>query len=210
MRDFGVAVCEADAAQIERTGDAISRLGLIWRGLSNHLAAAAAPALEAVANAMAAMARSTGPLGIAIRGSSTTSAGSPPTPPPSPASWPGRWVAGLAAAALSVRGLATALVVLRGALIRTGIGALIVGAGELVYQFGRLVAGVGGFGEAFRCSAMSRPRSGRASGSRSTRRSPGWRWLGGAEGGRALGARGHDRGRGQLRRPDGGGVPGSL
>jgi hypothetical protein len=53
---------------------------------------------------------------------------------------------GLAAAALSVRGLATALVVLRGALIRTGIGALIVGAGELVYQFGRLVQGAGGVG----------------------------------------------------------------
>ena len=60
----------------------------------------------------------------------------------------GRWVAGMAAAALSVRGLATALVVLRGALIRTGIGALIVGAGELVYQFTRLVSGAGGFGEA--------------------------------------------------------------
>ena len=60
----------------------------------------------------------------------------------------GRWVAGMAAAALSVRGLATALVLLRGALIRTGIGALIVGAGELVYQFTRLVSGAGGFGEA--------------------------------------------------------------
>ena len=48
----------------------------------------------------------------------------------------GRWVAGLVAAAVSVRGLATALVVLRGALIRTGIGALIVAAGEMVYQFG--------------------------------------------------------------------------
>jgi hypothetical protein len=39
-------------------------------------------------------------------------------------------------------------VVLRGALIRTGIGALIVAAGEMVYQFGRLVTGAGGFGEA--------------------------------------------------------------
>jgi hypothetical protein len=42
------------------------------------------------------------------------------------------------------------LVALRGALIRTGIGALIVGAGELVYQFSQLVARVGGVGEAFR------------------------------------------------------------
>ena len=36
----------------------------------------------------------------------------------------GRWVAGMAAAALSVNGIATALVFLRGAIIRTGIGAL--------------------------------------------------------------------------------------
>lgn len=145
---FGVVVSEQDADQIERTNDAISRLGLIWRGLSNQLAVAAAPALEAVANAMAAVASRTGPLGIAIRslfdniGRLTTYAAT------FAAFLARRWVAGMAAAALSVRGLATALVLLRGALIRTGIGALIVGAGELVYQFTRLVSGAGGFGEA--------------------------------------------------------------
>jgi lambda family phage tail tape measure protein len=145
---FGVVVSEQDADQIERTNDAISRLGLIWRGLSNQLAVAAAPALEAVADAMAAIASRTGPLGIAIRGLfdnigrlttyAVTFAGF----------LAGRWVAGMAVAALSVRGLATALVLLRGALIRTGIGALIVGAGELVYQFTKLVSGAGGFGAA--------------------------------------------------------------
>lgn len=150
VHDFGVVVSDQDAAQIERTNDAISRLGLIWRGVSNQLAVAAAPALEAVANALAAVARTTGPVGIAIRalfdniGRLTTYAAT------FAALMAGRWVAGLAAAALSVRGLATALVVLRGALIRTGIGALIVGAGELVYQFTRLVAGAGGVGAAFR------------------------------------------------------------
>ena len=54
VRDFGVVVSETDADRIERANAAISRLGLIWRGLSNQLAVAAAPALEAVANAMAA------------------------------------------------------------------------------------------------------------------------------------------------------------
>ena len=148
LRDFGAIVSDQDAAQIERTNDAISRLGLVWRGLSNQLAVAAAPALEAVADAMAAAARTTGPLGQAIQGlfgnvgrlASTTAAFA--------GFLAGRWVAGLAAAALSVRGLATALVVLRGALIRTGIGALIVGAGELIYQFGRLMSGAGSFGAA--------------------------------------------------------------
>jgi hypothetical protein len=145
---FGVVVSEQDADQIERTNDAISRLGLIWRGLSNQLAVAAAPALEAVARCDGGCcqphraARHRDPRALRqhrppdhlcrhLRGLPR-----------------GRWVAGMAAAALSVRGLATALVVLRGALIRTGIGALIVGAGELVYQFTRLVSGAGGFGEA--------------------------------------------------------------
>jgi hypothetical protein len=158
IRDFGVAVSEADADRIERTNDALSRLGLIWRGLSNQLAVAAAPALEAVAEAMAALARTTGPLGRAIRGLfdnlgrlatyAATFAGV----------MAGRWVAGLVAAAASVRGLAMALVVLRGAIIRTGIGALIVGAGELIYQFARLVRGAGGLRRGARADGRCRPR----------------------------------------------------
>lgn len=148
VRAFGVVVSEQDADRIERTNDAISRLGLVWRGLSNQLAVAAAPALEAVADVMAALASRTGPLGMAVSGL-FDQIGRLSTYAASFASFmAGRWVAGLAAAAVSVRGLATALVVLRGALIRTGIGALIVGAGELVYQFTRLVRGAGGFGNA--------------------------------------------------------------
>ncbi|MCW3782127.1 phage tail tape measure C-terminal domain-containing protein [Defluviimonas salinarum] len=153
VRAFGVVVSEADAGQIERTNDAISRLGLIWRGLANQLAVAAAPALEAVANAMAALANRTGPLGTAIRGVFDHVGRLAAYASTFAAILAGRWVAGLAAAALSVRRLATALVVLRGALIRTGIGALIVGAGELAYQLSLLVARVGGLGAAFRLLA---------------------------------------------------------
>ncbi|MCE8512302.1 phage tail tape measure protein [Ruegeria pomeroyi] len=148
VRAFGVVVSEADADQIERTNDAISRLGLIWRGLSNHLAVAAAPALETVANAMVAIASRTGPLGIAIRGLFDNIGRLTTYAATFAAVLAGRWVAGLAVAALSVRGLATALVLLRSAIIRTGIGALIVGAGELVFQFTRLVSSAGGFGNA--------------------------------------------------------------
>ena len=150
IRDFGVAVSASDAAQIERTGDAIARLSLIWTGLVNRLTVAVAPALETIATKLADMARATGPIGRAITslfdnlGRLTTYAAT------FAGIMAGRWVAGMVAAALSVRGLATALVFLRGALIRTGIGALIVGAGELVYQFSQLVTRVGGVGEAFR------------------------------------------------------------
>lgn len=58
------------------------------------------------------------------------------------------YVGAMVAAYVSTMTLSGALVLLRAALIRTGIGALIVGAGELVYQFGRLVSAAGGFGEA--------------------------------------------------------------
>jgi hypothetical protein len=149
VRDFGVAVSASDAVQIERTGDAIAKLSLIWLGLTNRLTAAVAPALESIANALGDAARGTGVLGEAITavfdnlGRLTTYAATFATV------MAGRWVAGLVAAALSVKGLATGLVVLRGALIRTGIGALIVGAGELVYQFTQLIGKVGGVGAAF-------------------------------------------------------------
>ncbi len=150
VQEFGVAVSEQDAAQIQRTNDALSRMALLWRGIANQLAVAAAPALEAMADAFATVAKTTGPLGRAIKGlfehigEITTIA----------ASFAGvlgvRLVASLTAAALGVGKLALSMKVLRAAIIRTGIGALIVGAGELIYWFGRLVKGAGGFGEALR------------------------------------------------------------
>ncbi|MGY6570121.1 MAG: phage tail tape measure C-terminal domain-containing protein [Salinarimonas sp.] len=148
VQDFGVAVSQTDAAQIERTNDAISRLGLIWRGLSNQLAVAAAPALEAVADALAAMARTTGPLGQAIRLLFDNIGRLASIAAAFVGLMAGRFVASMVVAAVSVRGLATALVFLRGAIIRTGIGVLVVAAGELIYQFGRLVQATGGFGAA--------------------------------------------------------------
>src|SRR5690606_22210542 len=62
----------------------------------------------------------------------------------------GRWVAAFVAARVATFSLAGALTVLKGAIIRTGIGALIVAAGELIYWFSKLVGSVGGIGEAFR------------------------------------------------------------
>lgn len=58
-------------------------------------------------------------------------------------------VAGFVAARVATMTLAGSMAFLRGALLRTGIGALIIGAGELVYQFSRLVEGASGVGNAF-------------------------------------------------------------
>lgn len=53
-----------------------------------------------------------------------------------------------ALASASVKALSGGLRILRGAIISTGIGALVVGAGELIYQFSRLVDATGGWGNA--------------------------------------------------------------
>ena len=50
IRDFGVAVSEIDAAKIQKTNDALSRLSLITTGLGNRIAAEVAPALERFAD----------------------------------------------------------------------------------------------------------------------------------------------------------------
>lgn len=60
----------------------------------------------------------------------------------------GRWVAGFVAARVATFSLVGAMTALRAAIIRTGIGALLIGAGELVYQFTRLTKAAGGIGEA--------------------------------------------------------------
>lgn len=145
------AVLDGDALEaLRRTQVALGTISLVFDGLRNRIAVAVAPTVEALASAFVALASEGGILRTAIDaligniGRLATYAGT------FAAFMAGRWVAGFAAAALSVRGLATALVFLRGALIRTGIGALIVGAGELVYQFSRFVERVGGLSEAFR------------------------------------------------------------
>ncbi|UOM36723.1 hypothetical protein MRB58_11255 [Acuticoccus sp. I52.16.1] len=146
--DLG-AVLDADALKaLQRTEVALDTMSLVMEELRNRIAVAAAPAVEALASAFVTLASAGGIVRTAIDmvignlGRVATYAAT------AAAFFVGRWVAGMVAAAVSVRGLGTALVVLRGALIRTGIGALIVGAGELIYQFGRLVSSTGGFGKA--------------------------------------------------------------
>jgi hypothetical protein len=145
---LGAVLDSGAIAAMRRSELALVSMGQVFTGIRNKVAVAVAPSLEVLANAFVALASSTSPVSRAFQtmlanldrvaiyaGTFVTFLA-------------GRWVAAMAAAALSVRGLATGLVFLRGALIRTGIGALIVGAGELVYWFTRLVSGAGGFGEA--------------------------------------------------------------
>jgi hypothetical protein len=145
---FGTVLDREALSALRRTEIALIGVGQVFQGMRVQIGAALAPAVTAMAEAFLRLAETGGPINRAFTAvlDNLTRLGTYAAT--FAAFLAGRWVAGMAAAALSVRGLATALVFLRGALIRTGIGALIVGAGELIYQFTRLVSGVGGVGSA--------------------------------------------------------------
>jgi len=145
---FGTVLDREALAALRRTEIALIGVGQVFQGMRVQIGAALAPVVTAMAEAFLRLAETGGPINRAFTAvlDNLTRLGTYAAT--FAAFLAGRWVAGMAAAALSVRGLATALVFLRGALIRTGIGALIVGAGELIYQFTRLVSGVGGVGNA--------------------------------------------------------------
>jgi len=148
LQKFGFAISETDAAKIEAANDSISKLGLIAQGLVSQITVALAPALDSIAQGFANAMRAGGPLREVIQflgeniGRLATYAAT------FAALMAGQWVAGMAAAALATASLSGALALVRTAIMRTGIGLLIVGAGELVVWFSRLVKGAGGFGEA--------------------------------------------------------------
>lgn len=145
---FGTVLDREALSALRRTEIALIGMGQVFQGMRVQIGAALAPAVIAMAEAFLRLAETGGPINRAFTAvlDNLTRLGTYAAN--FAAFLAGRWVARMAAAALSVRGLATALVFLRGALIRTGIGALIVGAGELIYQFTRLVSGVGGVGNA--------------------------------------------------------------
>ncbi len=146
--EFGVAVSRVDAAKIEAANDAVARIGLALRGLGNRIAVKLAPTIERTANALANAFREGGPLSNAIqtitdqvgRIASYTAAAA--------AVIGGRFAAAMAVAAAKVMLAGKAVQYLRAALIRTGIGAIVVLLGEMIYRFGRLTRKAGGFGAA--------------------------------------------------------------
>ncbi|TYB83970.1 phage tail tape measure protein [Oceaniovalibus sp. ACAM 378] len=148
LKSFGFAISETDASKIEAANDSISKLGLIAQGLISQITVAIAPALNAMAQGFANVMREGGTLRTVIQTLGENIGRLAAYAATFAAYLAGQWVVAMGAAVLATGGLSRALLVLRGALIRSGIGILIVGAGELVYWFSRLVKGAGGFGNA--------------------------------------------------------------
>ncbi len=147
LEKFGVIVSDVDADGIERANDAFSQLSLITQGVGNRLAVTLAPALENIANAAANFFAVTGTGGKILdafgdnigRIAAIT------------ASFVGlltvRYVAAFAAARLATLSVVGALTALRGAILRTGVGILVVGLGEVVFQLGKAKQAGVSFGE---------------------------------------------------------------
>jgi len=148
IREYGLGLSQIDARQIETANDQLGRLGLITRYVGQQLARELVPPLGRMAQAMTDSLREGGRLRavidaltgnirtiLTVVGTAVTFFGV-------------RYVGALVAARLATLTLSGSLVVLRSALISTGIGAMIVGAGIMIDQFVKLVTATGGWGEA--------------------------------------------------------------
>jgi len=145
---MGLSISAVDAAKVESANDAFSRMGFVTEAVSNRLAIAFAPALQAISVAFVSLMQEGGGLRVVIDALGAN-IGTIASVAASFATFMAvRWVAGFVMAAGATTGLTGGLALLRGAIMRTGFGALIIGAGYLVEWFARLVSKAGGFGNA--------------------------------------------------------------
>ncbi len=148
IEEYGLAISRTDSEAIEQANDRIGRLGLIGQYAGQQLAIALVPRMGELAQAMTDSLREGGLLRVVIDGLANNLERVGTYIAVAVAGFGVRYVGALALARLATFSFAGSLAFLRGAIIRTGIGALIVGAGELVFQFTRLMKGAGGFGAA--------------------------------------------------------------
>ena len=146
IQDLGLSLSAIDAAKVEAANDAISRISVGIEALGTRLAVTFAPMLQRMAEGFTASMREGGALRLVLDGLAVGIERMGAYAATFATVMGVRYVAALALSAASTFTLSGALTFLRGALIRTGIGALIVGAGELVYQFTRLIDRAGSFG----------------------------------------------------------------
>ncbi len=145
IEDFGLAVSETDADNIEKANDSVTRLGMAWTGFSNRLAVAVAPAVDAIATALANVLK----VGSAFSSFLEAVIGRIPAYVASVATFAvglGAYTLAINAARIATIAWNFALGLTRAALIRTGIGALIVIIGELTFRVLQLAEKFGGLG----------------------------------------------------------------
>jgi hypothetical protein len=149
IEDYGLAINAVDSARIEKANDQIGRLGLISQYAGQQLAVALVPAMGRLAQVMTDSLREGGLLREVIDGLVGNLDRLAAIAGAAVAVFGVRYVGALAAATFGTASLSGALIFLRTALIKTGIGAAIVAVGELVLWLGRAQTATGSFGAAF-------------------------------------------------------------
>jgi lambda family phage tail tape measure protein len=147
---LGAVLSGSSIAAMRETRAAMAEIGLAAQGIRNQIAEAALPAVQAFAKGLSSATSEGGALNKAVKlifGNLDRLATYVAT---AAAGFGTYLVAGLAASAVAAVRTAGAMTLLRAAIIRTGIGALIVGAGEVVLWFSRLSEGAGGFGNSLK------------------------------------------------------------
>jgi len=136
IRDYGLELSKVDSERIERANDQISRLSIISERFGQRLALRVVPALGKMAEAFTNSMREGGLLRKMIDGFADNLKRL--------ATYIGtfvtllgvRLVGAMAAAAIATGGFSAALITLKGAMLRTGLGGLAVLIGEVVYRLG--------------------------------------------------------------------------
>ena len=147
--DLGVVMDNQTIASMQKAQIALAGVGMVFEGMRNQIGAALAPAITDLANRFVDLASTGGIIHTAFQTFLENMERIGTYAATLAAFMAGRWVAAFVAARIATFTLSGALTLLRGALIRTGIGALVVLAGELIYQFTKLVERTGGIGAAF-------------------------------------------------------------
>ncbi|ASM72504.1 MULTISPECIES: hypothetical protein [Roseobacteraceae] len=148
IRAYGLEVSKVDAGAIETANDQIGRLGLISQYAGQQLAIALVPSLGAMAQAMTDSLKEGGLLRAMIDGFTQNLGTLAGVVTVAVTAFGVRYVGALVLAKVATFSLGGALVALRGALLSSGIGAVVVAAGVLVGKFIDLSGSVGGFGVA--------------------------------------------------------------
>ncbi|MGY9046060.1 MAG: hypothetical protein ACKVKF_03045 [Rhodobacterales bacterium] len=144
---FGAVLSGETIEAMKGAKASLGEVALVFKGFAYQIATEMVPVITAFADGFTSLAVKGGPLNTLFTSLAqnilriSTYVGTAAT------LFGVRYVAALVAARLATLSFAGALAFLRGALVRTGIGALVVGAGELVYWFGRVVTAAGGVGE---------------------------------------------------------------
>ncbi|MEH6834806.1 hypothetical protein [Falsihalocynthiibacter arcticus] len=147
--DYGLALSGVDAGAIEQANDRISRLGLIGQYAGQKLAVALVPALGAMAKGMTDSLREGGLLRAVIDAITDNILRLGTYVATAATAFGVVYVGALVSARVATLSFAGSLVVLRTALIRTGIGAVVVLVGELIFRLAGVVSAAGGVGAAF-------------------------------------------------------------